>query len=449
LYIPAKKQEEPAAPKVVKQDLEMETREAQQPIRPNAEPAAAEDIPQEVADDRDNISANDKVILVVEDDTAFAKALVHFAHDQGYKAIVAMRGDQGVAFAKKYKPLGILLDIQLPVKDGWQVMNELKQDIATRHIPVHMMSAIEAKKESLSKGAVDFINKPVAYEQMPDVFRKLEQVLENKAKKVLIIEENRKHAEALSFFLGNHKVSSEITSTISEGADALRKKEINCVILDMGVSGQKGYETLEGIKNNPAFENVPIIMFTGKHLSQAEEERIRKYADSIVVKTAHSYKRMLDEVALFLHLVEENLEKQSGRSSGRQHALEQVLENKTVLIVDDDVRNIFSLAKALEGHKMKVLSATNGKEALKALEENPNVDVVLMDMMMPEMDGYQATAHIRTRPVFRKLPVIAVTAKAMTGDREKCIKAGASDYISKPVDIDQLLSLLRVWLYRR
>lgn len=452
LYVPVQKPEAPPAIKtaITGQDSgRRETGSAEAPKAPEKEKFIVEEIPKEIDDDRESITANDKVILIVEDDTGFARALVHFAHEQGYKAVVAVQGDQGVALARKYKPLGILLDIQLPVKDGWQVMNELKQDTATRHIPVHMMSSLEVKKESLSRGAIDFINKPVAYEQMHEVFRRLEQVRENKNKKVLIIEENPKHAEALSFFLDNHKVRSEITDSIEGGMEALRKKEVDCVILDMGIPDQKGYKTLEEIKKDPAFEHIPIIIFTGKHLSKAEEERIRKYTDSIIVKTAHSYKRMLDEVALFLHLVEENLEKQPGRVINKQHALDQVLENKNVLIVDDDVRNIFSLAKALESHKMQVFSATDGKEALKTLEENPKIEVVLMDMMMPGMDGYEATAQIRKHPRFNKLPVIAVTAKAMTGDREKCIEAGASDYISKPVDIDQLLSLLRVWLYQR
>jgi CheY-like chemotaxis protein len=217
----------------------------------------------------------------------------------------------------------------------------------------------------------------------------------------------------------------------------------------MGIPDQKGYETLEAVKKTPGLENLPIIIFTGKSLSKAEESRIRQYADSIVVKTAHSYQRILDEVSLFLHLMEEGSQPKSGTRYQRLGALNEVLAGKKILVADDDVRNIFSLSKALELQQMNVFTAMDGKDALRQLEENPDMDVVLMDIMMPEMDGYEAMQQIRRQPKFRNLPVIAVTAKAMTGDREKCIKAGASDYISKPVDIDQLLSLLRVWLYDR
>jgi signal transduction histidine kinase/CheY-like chemotaxis protein/CHASE3 domain sensor protein len=406
-------------------------------------------IPQEIADDRDTIGPEDKVILIVEDDTAFAKTLLDFTRKRNYKGIVAVRGDQGIALASQYKPLAILLDIQLPVKDGWQVMEELKSNPATRPIPVHIMSSLEVKKESLLRGAVDFINKPVALEHMRQIFQKLEDALSRHPKKVLIVEENRQHAEALSYFLSNYNIQTEVANNVSDSIGALSKKEVDCVILDMGVPDTGAYETLETIKKTPGLENLPIIIFTGKSISKGEEIRIKQYADSIVVKTAHSYQRILDEAGLFLHLVEESHLDQSDKKqvSERLGGLYEVLNNKTVLIADDDVRNIFSLTKALEQHKMKVLAATDGKEALQMLKDNPMVDVVLMDMMMPEMDGYESTREIRKIAAFKHLPILAVTAKAMMGDREKCIAAGASDYISKPVDIDQLISLLRVWLY--
>jgi CheY-like chemotaxis protein len=313
---------------------------------------------------------------------------------------------------------------------------------------VHIMSSLEAKKESLLKGAVDFINKPVAFEQMQEVFRKIEQVVVKDNKKVLIVEENPRHAKALAYFLETFNVNAQISESIDQGVEDLQKKEVDCVILDMGIPDQKAYETLETLKKNAGMDNLPVIIFTGKNLSKSEEGKIKQYADSIVVKTAHSYQRILDEVSLFLHLVEEN--NQDANIPGRYRrlgALNEVLSNKKVLVVDDDVRNIFSLTKALELQQMKVYSAVDGKEALQMLKENPGMDVVLMDIMMPEMDGYTAIQEIRKNNKFRNLPIIAVTAKAMTGDREKCIKAGASDYISKPVDVDQLLSLLRVWLY--
>jgi len=405
-------------------------------------------IPQELEDDRSNINQGDKIILIVEDDTAFAKTLLNFTRKRGYKGIVAVRGDVGIEMANHYKPLAILLDIQLPVKDGWQVMEELKSNPETRPIPVHIMSSMEVKKESLLKGAVDFINKPVALEHMQQIFQKLEYALSRHPKKVLIVEENKQHAEALSYFLSNYNINTEVVNNVGQSIGALHKKEVDCVILDMGIPAKNAYETLETIKKSEGLENLPIIIFTGKNLSKGEENKIKQYADSIVVKTAHSYQRILDEAGLFLHLVEaKEVDGKKKPSSEQLGGLYEVLNNKTVLIADDDVRNIFSLTKALEQHKMKVLAATDGKEALQILKDNPLVDIVLMDMMMPEMDGYESTKEIRKMPGYKQLPVLAVTAKAMMGDREKCIAAGASDYISKPVDIDQLISLLRVWLY--
>ncbi|RYD57600.1 MAG: response regulator [Sphingobacteriales bacterium] len=406
-------------------------------------------IPASLPDDRESIKPGDQCILIIEDDTPFAKALMDYTRKQGYKALSAVRGDEGIELARQFAPVGILLDIQLPVKDGWEVLEELKQDRLTRHIPVHTMSSNEFKKESLTKGAVNFINKPVALEQMRLIFDKLEHVLNREHKKVLIVEENPQHAKALAYFLENFNVAAEVRHDIHAGVEALRTDDVDCVILDMGMPTQKAYEMLEEVKKNTGLEHLPVIVFTGKSLSKNEESKIRQYADSIVVKTAHSYKRILDEVSLFLHLVEEGNKPQTPVRNKRLGALEEVLKDKTVLIADDDVRNIFSLSKALEQKNMKVITAIDGKEALNQLEQNPAIDIVLMDMMMPEMDGYESTTRIRQNSKFRNLPIIAVTAKAMAGDREKCIAAGASDYISKPVDIDQMLSLLRVWLYDR
>nr|WP_293835318.1 response regulator [uncultured Arsenicibacter sp.] len=407
-------------------------------------------IPAAIPDDRKDITENDKTILIIEDDTGFARSLLDYSRKRGYKGIVSVRGDEGLELAGIYQPHGILLDIQLPVMSGWEVMDALKANPRTRHIPVHIMSSHRLKKESILKGAIDFVNKPMAFEQMQDVFKKIEYVLDRKAKKVLIIEDNPKHAKALAYFLETFSINSELESDVNAGIDALKRKEVDCVILDMGIPDSKAYEMLEEARRTPGLENLPIIIFTGKSLSMAEELKIRKYADSIIVKTAHSYQRMLDEVSLFLHLVENNKGSGSpGLEERKLGALSQVLQNRTVLVADDDVRNIFSLSKALETYKMSVVTALDGKEALQKLTENPAIDVVLLDMMMPKMDGYETARKIRENSRWKNLPVIAVTAKAMTGDREKCIQAGASDYITKPVDIDQLMSLLRVWLYER
>jgi signal transduction histidine kinase/DNA-binding response OmpR family regulator/CHASE3 domain sensor protein len=453
IYVPLTKIDSPESKEIPASP----TQRLRQPLKEEKIPAApgrdgniyvSAVIPQDVPDDRDDIKEGDRTILIIEDDTNFAKSLLDFTRKKHYKGIVTVRGDLGLRLALEYKPVGILLDLQLPIKSGWDVMNDLKSNPATRHIPVHMMSSYEVKNKSISSGAVDFINKPVAFEQIQEIFKRIEHVLNNESKKVLIVEENRMHAKALAFYLETFNINSEIQNNVQEGIKSLNKEMVDCVILDMGIPDQKSYETLEEVKKTPGLENIPIIIFTGKSLSKAEEFRIKQYADSIVIKTAHSYQRILDEVSLFMHLVEENNKSEAIPGKYKKlGGLNEVLKGKAVLIADDDVRNIFSLTKALEGYGMNVISATDGKEAFKQLNDNPTTDIVLMDMMMPEMDGYETIRRIRENRKYKNLAIIAVTAKAMTGDREKCINAGASDYITKPVDIDQLLSLLRVWLY--
>ncbi len=429
------------------EEIHSEIEEVRELVSDDAYNPATIRIPEELPDDRDNIIAGDKVILIVEDDVNFAKALLKYTHSQHYKGVVVVRGDHALPAAKTYRPQAVLLDIQLPIMDGWAVMDELKGDKETRHIPVHIMSSLEVKKESLLKGAIDFINKPVALEQMTSVFQKIESALSRSPKKVLIVEENPKHASALAYFLSSFNISLEVKDNVEDSIQALGTAEVDCVILDMGVPDEMGYKTLEAIKKHEGLENLPIIIFTGKNLSKSEELKIKKYADSVVVKTAHSYQRILDEVGLFLHLIEINSSDDTRRKSNGLGALTDVLKGKKVLVADDDVRNIFSMTKALEKFQVQVIAAMDGKEALEVLASGEPIDIVLMDMMMPEMDGYETIKNIRRTTQFASLPIIAVTAKSMIGDREKCIQAGASDYISKPVDIDQLLSLLRVWLY--
>ncbi len=405
-------------------------------------------IPESIPDDRKELSPGDKSILIIEDDVNFARSLIEYTRQRGYKALCAVRGDEGIELARTFKPSGILLDIQLPVKSGWQVMEELKNDPLTRHIPVHIMSSHQVRNESLLKGAINFIHKPVAYDQMNDIFKRIEHIVSKESQKVLILEENPQHAKALAYFLESSQINTDIKHSINEGVEAL-KSDVDCVVLDMGIPNQQAYDMLENIKSHEGMENIPVIVFTGKSLSAREQERISKYADSIVVKTAQSYQRILSEISLFLHIVESD-SKRTGKNKMKKGGLmDEVLKNKTVLVVDDDVRNIFSLSKSLEKYQMNVVTATDGREALEKLSENKDVDVVLLDMMMPRMDGYETAKKIRENKQYKDLPVIAVTAKAMTGDREKCISAGASDYITKPVDTDQLLSLLRVWLYEK
>lgn len=405
-------------------------------------------IPEEIEDDENDILAGDKIILIIEDDTAFAQALTDYARQKGYKVISTVQGDKGIELALKYNPAGILLDIQLPVKNGWEVMEILKSNPRTKHIPIHIMSSFEVKKESLLGGAIDFINKPVAFEKLNTIFDKLDYVLNKKEKKVLIIEENNKHAKALAYFLGSQNINTEISQNTKESIKYLLKEEVDCVILDSGPAEINSNLLMENIRKNKGLENLPVIIFTDKMISLPEEFEIKKYADSIVLKTANSYKRIMDEVSIFLHLVQE----QNGKATlGFEKSVmqENVLKGKTVLLADDDVRNIYSLTRVLEKFKMKVIPAMDGKEAVKLLKEHPATDIVLMDIMMPEMDGLEAIRNIRKNTKTKFLPIIAVTAKAMSGDRENCIAAGASDYISKPIDTDQLIALLRIWLYEK
>ncbi|MGN6490895.1 MAG: response regulator, partial [Agriterribacter sp.] len=405
--------------------------------------------PEEIPDDRLNITPDDKVILIIEDDTAFAKALLDFTRKKGYKGLVSVRGDLGIEMAVAFKPSGILLDVQLPMKNGLEVIEELKNNPVTRPIPVHIISSYDVKKESLSKGAIDFITKPLTAEKINSVFEKLEYVLNRRSKKVLIIEDNSHHAKALAYYLGTNHVNAAISESPEESMQVLQQEHVDCVILDMGIPDQNAYQVLDSIKSQENMEDIPIIVFTGKNLSLNEEFRIKQYADSIVIKTAHSYRRILDELSIFLHLLQTPDNGAGAKLSEKLGSLHEVLKNKRVLIADDDVRNIFSITKALEQYKMKVIPAMDGKEALELLEENKDTDIILMDIMMPKVDGYEAIARIKNDKRFKNIPIIAVTAKAMLGDREKCIQAGASDYISKPVDIDQLISLLRVWLYEK
>jgi signal transduction histidine kinase/DNA-binding response OmpR family regulator/CHASE3 domain sensor protein len=438
---------------IMKEEKPTTVRPEIQPFAPDKKNAADERyntivIPEEIPDDRSSITSTDKVILIIEDDITFAAALLDYARQKGYKGVVAVRGDVGIEMAQKYLPAGILLDIQLPVKNGWEVIDELKHNIHTRHIPVHTMSSYEVKKESLLKGAVDFINKPVAFEQLDTIFEKIEFILSKKENKVLIIEENNRHAKALAYYLGTYNVHTAINQSVDDSIRSLHKKEVDCVILDMSITDKNTDVLLEKIRNNEGLEDLPIILFTGKSLSQPEEFKIKKYADAIVLKTANSYQRILDEVTLFLHLVQEQQNKPATANFEKSVLKENVLKGKKVLLADDDVRNIYSMTKALEKYQMNVIPAMDGKEALQLASAN-EIDLILMDMMMPEMDGYDSIRAIRKNPVYKNTPIIAVTAKAMGGDREKCIAAGASDYISKPVDTDQLVSLLRIWLYEK
>ncbi len=402
---------------------------------------------EDVPDDRYNISENDKVALLMEDDVVFAKLMLDFLRERNYKGIIATRGNTGLSYARHYKPDAIILDMKLPVMDGAEVLKQLKNDPTLRHIPVQVISGYDRKREGLELGAFDFIRKPVTKNILLGAFDKIEEFVRKKLKKLLIVEDNETQNTAIRELVGNGDVKSFSAYSGKDAYEMLLNDSFDCIIVDLGLPDMSGFDLLEKIKENATINHIPIIVYTGRDLTKDEKNKLNKLASTVVLKTADSQERLLDETTLFLHRVESKLPKEKQRIIRKLHKTEEILKYKKVLVVDDDIRNVYSLTNALEEENMICYIAENGKVALKVLAENPSIDIVLMDVMMPEMDGYEATREIRNIESFDKIPIIAITAKAMKGDREKCLAAGMSDYISKPVNMEQLLSLMRVWLY--
>ena len=415
-------------------------------VPPTADPLLL--LPGEVADDRDEIQPGDRVVVVVEEDAELAKTLLGKARERGFKGIVAQRGDAGLALIHEFKPDAIILDLKLPVMDGSTVLDHLKHHPATRHIPVHVVAADGDGRDALRAGAVAVVEKPLDKKSLDRTFNDLEQFLARDVKNLLIVEDDEEQRRSLVELAGDgDDVEVTAVGTSKEALDALAEKRFDCVVLDLKLPDGTGFELLEELKGNGEFGDVPVIVYTGKDLTRREETKLRRYAEAIVVKDVRSPERLLDETALFLHRVENRLPAERRRTLEQLHDGNAVLLGKKILIVDDDVRNVFALTSVLEGHGMEVVFAETGAEGLEKLEASSDIDLVLMDIMLPEMDGYETMQQIRARDRFERLPVIALTAKAMKGDRQKSIAAGASDYIAKPVDTDQLLSLMRVWLY--
>ncbi|WP_018345167.1 response regulator [Cytophaga aurantiaca] len=402
---------------------------------------------EDFSDDRYNLSANDKIILLMEDDIVFAKLMLDFLRERNYKGIIATRGNTGLSYARQYKPDAIMLDMKLPVMDGAEVLKQLKNDPALRHIPVQIISGYDRKREGLELGAFDYILKPVTKDVLLNAFDRIEDFGRKKLKKLLVVEDNEVQNNAIRELIGNGDVKSYSAFTGKEAYDMLVTDAYDCIIVDLGLPDMSGFDLIEKIKETQDIKGIPIIVYTGRDLTLDEKNILNKLASAVVLKTANSQERLLDETTLFLHRVESKLPKEKQRIIRKLHKTEEILKSKKVLVVDDDIRNVYSLTNALEEEEMQCFIAENGKVALQVLAENPSIEIVLMDVMMPEMDGYEATKAIRSMPQFDKIPIIAITAKAMKGDREKCLAAGMSDYISKPVNIEQLLSLMRVWLY--
>jgi CheY-like chemotaxis protein/signal transduction histidine kinase/HAMP domain-containing protein len=402
----------------------------------------------DVQDDRESITDEDRVVLVIEDDLSFVNILMDMAREKGFKCLAATRGDVGLAMARHYQPDAITLDINLPVMDGWTVLDRLKHDPATRHIPVHIISLMEEAQRGMRLGAMAHLAKPVEREALEAAFSSLTGFIDRKVKSLLVVEDNDVERQSIVELIGNGDVKSTAVATGAEALAALEGHDFDCLVLDLGLSDMTGFELLEKMKDAPRLSQIPVIVYTGKELTKKQETELRRLAETIIIKDVKSPDRLLDETALFLHRVESSLPAEKRRMLEQLHQHDPSLAGRKALIVDDDIRNIFALTSVLEQHDMEVLYAENGKDGIRKLDETPGVDVVLMDVMMPEMDGYEAMRQVRETPRFKDLPIIALTAKAMKGDREKCIEAGASDYITKPVDTEQLVSLLRVWLSR-
>jgi hypothetical protein len=407
-----------------------------------------------VEDDRAEIAGGDRVVLIVEDDPDFARTELGMARERGFKGIVAVRGDEGIALAHEYKPDAIILDMKLPVRSGWQVLEQLKRHPETRHIPVHIVSGgVEdgGVQDALRAGAVAVLQKPVEHEHLDQQFSRIAEFVERGVRRLLVVDDDPDQRTAIVELIGTgDDVEIEAVGSSEAALELLQddSRSYDCMVLDLKLPKMSGFTLLEKVKSDDRFRGLPVIVYTGRDLTRREETRLKKYAETIIIKDVRSPERLLDETALFLHRVESKLPAEKRRMLEQLHSADDVFKGKRVLIADDDVRNVFALASILERQGMEVQFAENGNEAIAALQADSSIDLVLMDIMMPELDGYEAMRRIRQDAQFAKLPIISLTAKAMKGDREKSIASGASDYITKPVDTDQLLSLMRVWLYR-
>ncbi|NQT74828.1 MAG: response regulator [Chloroflexi bacterium] len=415
-----------------------------EPVTENDERKSAPSI----KDDRDVIEGNNRVILVIEDDLNWAKTLYKFCHQRNFKCLHAGDGETGLQLAEQYQPTAIVLDIRLPGLDGWGVLELLKDNSNTRHIPVHMMSASEESIDAYKKGVIGFLTKPIDSNQLDDAFTKIEDVISRDVKELLIIEKDAKLRKNIAKLIGDDDVNTTAVGSGKQALDELRSKTYDCMILDLALSDISGFDVLKQMNDSEDISAPPVVVYAGRELTPDEELKLQMYAGSIMVKGVKSEDRLLDETALFLHRVIDDLPAPKKEIITRLHDKDSIFEGKKILLVDDDMRNVFALSKVMEGVGMEIIKASNGKKALEALEKDADVDLVLMDIMMPVMDGYEAMHHIRDQERFADLPILALTAKAMVDDREKCIAAGANDYMPKPVDVERLLSLIRVWLYK-
>jgi HAMP domain-containing protein/CheY-like chemotaxis protein/signal transduction histidine kinase len=403
---------------------------------------------EEIPDDRDELQPDDAVLLVVEDDPHYGRIVLNLARERGFKVLLARTGADALALARKYRPSAVSLDVFLPDMLGWTVLNQLKRNPETRHIPVQILTVEDERQYGLERGAFSFITKSVTTEGLEEAFERLKDFTESRVRRLLVVEDDPAEQMSVTELLGHSDVEITTAGTGSAALEAMRTGSFDCVVLDLRLPDMSGFELLAQVQEDAKLRRTPIIVFTGRELSDHEENELRKNAKSVVIKGVRSPERLLDETALFLHRVIADLPASKQQMIEALHESDEPLSGRKVLVVDDDIRNIFALNSLLERHSMQVITATNGQEAIKLVESTDDLSLVLMDVMMPEMDGYETMRRIRSNQQFRMLPIIALTAKAMKGDREKCLEAGASDYVAKPVNTDQLLSMVRMWLHR-
>ena len=406
-----------------------------------------------IADDRENLSGGDKVILVVEDDAAFAEILFDLAHEQGFKALVAANAEDALIVTRQYMPSAVVLDVGLPDHSGLSVLDQIKRDPRTRHIPVHVVSGNDYTHAALSMGAAGYMLKPVKREELVEAFESLEVRLSQRVRRVLIVEDDPVQADSVAQLLKSQDIQTVAVGTAAETLDHLKEQTFDCMVLDLTLPDASGYQLLETLSKEEAYSFPPVIVYTGRDLSYDDEQKLRRYSKSIIIKGAKSPERLLDEVTLFLHQVVSELSPEQQTLLKKAKSRDSMLEGRRILVVEDDVRNVYAVTNIFEPLGAIVQIARNGKEALTALESSKTapdkaIDLVLMDVMMPEMDGLTATRELRKQPEWKKLPVIMLTAKAMKDDQEKCLDAGANDYMAKPLDVEKLVSLVRVWMPR-
>jgi HAMP domain-containing protein/CheY-like chemotaxis protein/predicted transcriptional regulator len=417
-------------------------------LAPASQAPTQERVIEQLPDDRLNLEPGDTILLIVEDDPHYARVLIDLAHDKGFKVLVAARGSEALELAKQFQPTAVSLDVFLPDMLGWTVLSQLKHNPLTRHIPVQIITLDEDRQHAMARGAFSFVNKPTTTEGVSAALSQIKEYAKPRRKRLLIVEDNAAEQMSIKELLAHDDIEIVTSGTGAEALSTLRENPCDCVVLDLRLPDMSGFEVLDSIRNDDSLSEVPVVVFTGRELTVEEDAELHTMARSIVVKGVESPERLLDETSLFLHRVITELPIEKQRMLEKLNSSDEDLVGRTALLVDDDARNIFALSSVLERRGMKVLTATTGSEAVTLVEANPEIAIVLMDIMMPQMDGYQTIGVIREDPSFRRLPIIALTAKAMKGDREKCLEAGASDYLAKPVNTEQLLLAIRMWLHR-